>query len=82
MEILISFGGGEEEVYFLVSFPLFMLLAAKTHALLECRLTSTNATVRISSIFESGKRAFTCGDIPISMQLVTTDITLIVSKAN
>lgn len=52
------------------------------HALFESRLTSTNATVRTRSIFDSGKRASTCGDIPISIQLVTTDITLIVSKAN
>ena len=34
------------------------------------------------SVFDSGKSAFTCGDIPIRAQLVTTDITLIVSKAN
>ena len=34
------------------------------------------------SVFDSEKSAFTCGDIPIRAQLVTTDITLIVSKAN
>lgn len=45
-------------------------------------LTSTATTINTRSNFDSGKRAFTCGDIPIRAQLVTTDITLMVSKAN
>ena len=38
--------------------------------------------IKMRSVFDSEKSAFTCGDIPIRAQLVTTDITLIVSKAN
>lgn len=48
----------------------------------KCSLTSTATTIKMRSAFDSGKSAFTCGDIPIRAQLVTTDITLIVSKAN
>lgn len=45
-------------------------------------VTSTATVHRMSCVADSGKYALTCGDIPISAQLVTTAITLMVSKAS